>query len=221
MISHIDIIGALIYRTREALNKRKGNEDTKFFAGAKEHYKYYASLFDLPNKMHLWHFAGTQNEILSTLEMIGKSDKPSAKTFPCVFNFQSTVETHGVGRDGLVQYDFDLAIAAPVDSKWTTEQRNRTVHKYVLEPIYDEFMRQIKKCGWFQIPTGGIDFNRMKVFTTGTSFREAVKTQYGWYIDTIQLTNFRLRLNPNVCEADIVLIEKEAELVTDSTLFKN
>lgn len=220
MISHVDIIGALVYRTREALNKADGTTDTSFYANAKSHYKYYNVLFDKPNKMHLWHFAGTQNEVMETINQIGKSDLASLKTFPCVFNFQSVSETHGVGKDGLVQYDFDLAIAAPVDSKWTTEQRNRTVHKYVLEPIYDEFMRQVRKCGWFQIPLNGVDFNRMKVFTTGTSFHEALRTQYGWYMDTIQMTNLRLRLNKVICDADVELIESEAEKVTDSILFK-
>ena len=219
MISHVDLIGALIYRTREALNKRKsGRTTTDFYEGIKATYKYGSTVFDKEDKMHLWHWAGTQNELQEAFQVISKDQNAASKLFPCIFNYQSVVETHGVGKDGLVQIDLDLSIACLVDSTWTTEQRNRIVHKNVLEPIYDEFMKQIRKCGWFQIPMEGLDFTRMKVFTTGSSMHKTIRAQYGWYIDMIQIVDLRPLLKPNLCEADIATIEREAELVTDSII---
>jgi hypothetical protein len=223
MISHVDIIGALVYRTREALNKVLPNQTySTFFENVVKYYKYWEVLFDSPNVLHLWHFAGTPDEIRETIERIGKSSDIGSKlTFPCIFNYQSVVETHGVGDNGLIRLEYDLAIGAPVDSQWTTEQRNRTVHKYVLEPIFDEFMNQVRKCGWFQLPLEGIEFTRMKVFTTGSSMNKAIQTQYGWYFDTIQINDFRPLLRPSLCVQDVEQIEKEAELVTDSILLNN
>jgi hypothetical protein len=220
MISHVDIIGALVYRTREALNKKLPNQaHTTFFEDAVKHYKYWEAIFDSADVMHLWHFAGTQAEILETIEKIGKGSKVGSKlTFPCIFNYQSVVESHGIGANGLTRLDYDLVISAPVDSKWTTEERNRTVHKYILEPIFEAFMEQVRKCGWFQLPLEGIQFTRMKVFTTGSSMNTAINTQYGWYFDSIQLTDFSPLLRPSLCEQDVIQREREAEVVTDSVL---
>lgn len=222
MISHVDIVGALVYRTREALNKPdKGKTYSDFYTKAIEgKYMYWNTVFDSPGKMHLWHYPGTPDEISSAWNVISKNENNSKLLFPCIFNFQSVDESYGLGSDGLVQIDLDLAIAAPVLSSWTTEQRNRSTHKLILEPIYDEFVRQIRKSGWFQIPMDGMNYNRKKVFTTGTSIHLALKTTYGWYFDTIQMTNFRLFLSPTICQEDIDIIEREAELVTDSPLFK-
>lgn len=220
MVSHVDIIGALVFRTREAINvKNSKNSENGFYANALRHYKYHNILFDEPNKLHLWHFPGTQQEITEFFNKVSKDPQAANKLFPCVLNFQSVEETWGTGNNGLVQIDLDLAIGCVVDVQWTTEQRNRTVHKYVLEPIFDEFMNQIRSCGWFQLDMSGIDMRRMKVFTTGTSTHQALRTQYGWYFDTIQMTNLKLFLKPLECEGDRERIEKESELVTDSILY--
>jgi hypothetical protein len=217
MVSHVDIIGALIYRTRQALNKKvAGETHTSFYLNAIYNYKYANMIFDNEDVMHLWHIVGTQNEIQNYFETIAKDERSGSKLFPCILNYQSVVETHGVGKDGLTQFDYDLSIACPVDSAWTTEQRNRKVHKYILEPIYNEFMKQLLTCGWFQIPMEGLDFTRMKVFTTGTSLHKNIRAQYGWYVDLIQITDLHPLLKRNLCQDDVDTIEREAELVTDS-----
>lgn len=210
MVSHVDIIGALTYRTRIALNK-----NLKFHDAARSGYPFAEVLFDKDRtSMHLWHFAGTDLEIKNVFERLGKDEQNAKLLFPCILNYQSVIETHGVGKDGLIQLDYDLAIATPVDSKWTTEQRSRMAHDNVLEPIYDEFMNQLKRCGWFQIPLQGLDFIRAKVFTTGTSEHRVLRVQYGWYVDYIQLVDLRPLLRPTLCDEDIKTIRREAELVT-------
>ena len=226
MVSHLAVIGALIYRTREALNKRrKGEATTDFYKGVSHNYKYWDTLFCEEDKMHLWHFAGTEQEITTTLETLAKGHGTlGAKlTFPCIFNYQSVYEHHGLtGSEGFVQLDLNLAIACPVDSNWTAEQRDRIAHKWVLEPIYDEFINQARKSGWFRFAMDeGFKFTRMKVFAVGTSFRMAIKNQYGWYIDVIQIGNFKPMLNSNLCEDEIKKIEHEATLVTDVPLINN
>lgn len=217
MISHVDIIGALVYRTRQALNKvSNGAVNSAFYESIYPEYKYRESMFDNNGNVHLWHFPGTQNEITETIEKIGKDALSAMLCFPCIYNYQCVDETHGLYSDESVQIDYDLAIAALVDSSWTTQERDRIVHRLILEPIYEEFIRQIRLCGWFQVPLGGLSFRRMKVFTTGSSLHSALRTQYGWYFDTIQLTDLRLRLNVLTCENDIDTILSESEKVTDS-----
>jgi len=219
MISHVDIIGALVYRTRQALNKlQEGKTNTDFFVNAASKYKYYKAVFDTPNVMHLWHYAGTENEIREAFEVIGKDGQAASKLFPCIINYQNVVETHGVGPDGLVQLDYDLAIVCLVDQKWTTEQRNRNAHEPILEPIYDEFMRQVRKCGWFQFPMEGMDFRRMKVFTTGSSMHRALSANFGWYVDLISIVDLRPHLKPTLCDVTIEMIKREAELVTENII---
>jgi hypothetical protein len=56
MISPIDIIGSVVYRTREALNK-----NTAFLEEIKS-YKYYDMISD-DGKVQLWHYPGTTEEI--------------------------------------------------------------------------------------------------------------------------------------------------------------
>lgn len=231
MISHVDIMGALIYRTREALNKRpQGQPYSKFYSDMVDKYPYYRVCFDNTNPnssegidtMHLWHFPETPDAIKEAFDIMGKKsggDNMQIK-YPCVFNFQSIVETYGVQSDGLVQIQYELAIVTPVLSNWTSEQRDRMAHRYVLEPIHDELIKQIKKCGWFQIPLTGVNYKRMKVFTTGQSIRQATQVQFGDYVDYIQLSELRLNLKQIFCEAEIEQIQREAELVTDSILFK-
>lgn len=213
MISHVDIIGALTYRTRQALNKT-----STFHDNAVAVYEYCDVIFDRKERanMHLWHFAGTNNEILTIFERLGKDPQSARLMFPAILNYQSVIETHGVGVDGLTQLDYDLVIVAPVNSTFTTEQRNRTVHDVILEPIYDEFMRQLRSCGWFQIPLQGLDFVRAKVFTTGTSEHRVIRNQYGWYVDYIEITDLRPLLRKDICADDIKQIKLEAELVTNN-----
>lgn len=214
MISHVDIIGALVYRTRKALNESL--EVYKRVQKAK--YPYPDVLFDSknPQNMHLWHFAGTNSEIQRTFETLGKDVKSAKLVFPAILNYQSVIETHGVGSDGLTQFDFDLVIIAPVHTSWTTEQRNRLTHDCVLEPIYDEFMRQLYKCGWFQIPLQGLDYVRAKVFTSGTSEHRVIRNQLGWYADYIEITDLRPLLKKNICDDVINQIKAEAEKVTEN-----
>lgn len=222
MISHIDLMGALVYRTREALNKiPEGEQVSPFFNGVLGKYKYASTLFDGVDKLHLWHFAGTENEIREAFDVIGKDSKAATLLFPCILNFQNVVETHGVGGDGLVQLDYDIAIACIVDHKWTTEQRDRNAHQPVMEPIFDELIRQIYKCGWFQLPMEGLDFRRMKVFTTGSSMHRAISANYGWYMDMISIVDLRPRLKPNLCQDVIDQIKREAEKVTESITIKS
>lgn len=220
MISHVDIMGALVYRTRQALNKvRTGDAHSRFFEGAQK-YKYLLSVFNANKESHLWHYAGTEDEIRAAFEVIGKDSNAAQKLFPCIINYQNVVETHGVGEAGLVQLDYDLAIVCIVDHSWTTEQRNRLAHETILEPIYDEFMKQVRKCGWFQLPLEGMDFRRMKVFTTGNSMHRALSASFGWYVDMISIADFRPLLKPTLCDTVIEQIKREAELVTENIIKK-
>lgn len=210
MVSHVDLIGALAYRTRQELNKNE-----TFKANLVKYYKYVTTAIDpKTGNFNLSYFAGTRNELLITFDTLGYNEITALKIFPCIVSYQDVVETHGVGKDGLVQFDFDLVIAGVVDSSYTTEQRSRTVHKYLLEPIYDEFIRQIKRCGWFHIPMQGLDYTRIKAFTSGQSEHKITRFQYGWYADSIQLIDFRPQLRKDLCEDDQKTIELEAELLT-------
>lgn len=216
-INAVDIIGALTYRTAAALNTPlRGNVDTEFQKNVGI-YKFYKSLFNDKNKMHLWHYPGTQQEIQETWGKINKDQYASLKKFPAILNFQGIDQERG-RYPGMTRLIYNLSIVAPVDSNWTTQQRNDTVFEVVLRPIYTEFIRQIKKCGWFQIGFNGIPHNYKEVFTTGANFTGAIRMQYGDYIDAIQLTELKLDAKIEQCVRDSETINKESRQVTDALI---
>lgn len=203
MISPIKVIGSLVYRTRESLRK-----DKKFLSGLKG-YTYANSL--ISDNINLWYYPGTHQEIKNVLLTLDKHKEGKKSKFPGLFNFMAVKQTiAGLNRSMV----FNLAFVAPVNSEWTTEQREAEVFERVLRPIYQEFINQVIKSGYFKIGYGTPSHTYYEVYTTGNNGGELIK-QYGDHIDAIELHNLQLILKDCYTPEIIEKIEKDNQLLNN------
>lgn len=199
MISHIKIIGALLYATRESLRNNK-----QFLDGLNV-YKYAPTLFK-DDKFSLWHLPGTPEEISRNLVQMGQSVYGCKDKFPSVMNFQP-IEQNYAGQE--IMFTYNLAFVSPTFSEWTTEEREHYLFEPVLRPIVNEFFKQIEKSMYFKLPYGFIPHKRYEVYTTGNKADEQIKGRYGDYMDAVELHSLNLTLRNNLCQKDFDKIEQE------------
>ena len=126
-VSPNTIIGSLVWRTREALNRNAAFLDA--LAGY-----YYAPNCLVDGKFGFWHFPGTQAEISAVLLKLGEVVNGSMLKFPAVLNFQSIRQQR---KGDAVTLNYNLAIAGSVKSTWTTREREAELFEKVLRPVYD------------------------------------------------------------------------------------
>ena len=205
MISPNSIIGALVYRTRQALGS-----DPHFLEALSSYY--YASNCLVDGKFLLWHFPGTQPEISSVLLKLGQHPNGGRLKFPSVLNFQS-IRQNKKGLDTTIY--FNLAIVGSVLREWTTQTREIEVFVKVLRPIYEEFMRQVVSCGYFRIGYGNPSHQYYEVFTTGGN-QSKIMSMYGDHIDAIEIHDLELTLASNLCDRDFRQIEQDNQKVTEN-----
>lgn len=201
IISPNKIIGSLTYRTRESLRK-----NNSFLKGL-DKYQFRAELFN--NELfNLWHIPGTFNEISNVFLELGKSEKFNLK-YPAIFNINPIRQI----KNGQTNTSyFNLILVAPVLSEWLTQQREEEVFTPLLRPIYDEFIKQVIKSGYF-IDFGIPQHEYYEVFTTGNTGGVLLE-KYGDHVDAIELHNLTLKLK-NICGRDYDKIEYENNLVTE------
>lgn len=199
MISANNIIGSLVYRTREALNKNER------FLKALQGYAFVDNCV-VGNRLNLWHYPGTMNEISDILLNLSKHRNGYLLKFPSVLNFQNIKQERG----GETILHYNLAIVAPVLSEWLTEERESQTFDLLLRPIYDEFLHQITISGYFNLDYGTPPHTCYEVFTTGDSTGVMLE-RYGDNIDAIELHDLRLELKPSLCHRDN--INRESKLV--------
>lgn len=203
-----EIIGSLVYRTSEALNRNR-----EFMADIKK-YRFYPALVN-NGKFHLWHFPGTSEEISGVFKTLsGNTMHGSKLKFPAILNFQGVFEEHGFS-EGVTLKRYNLAIVSPVLSEWTTQQREAEAYKLVLRPIEEEFIRQIASCGYFQTPVGKYPYMGVYIPTTGKALNSIMKIQYGDFMDAVELPNFSLKVLDGICTAKSGMIIEESKKVTD------
>ena len=200
-----EIIGSLVYRTNNALN---GNQ--KFLDAIKKYYFHDAVVSD--DKLHLWHFPGTAQEISHVFQALSKDALIGSQLkFPAMLNFQGVIQEH---KPDMVWMRFNLAIVSPVLSEWTTQQREEQVYRLVLKPIEDEFIRQVGRFKLFLIPLGDIQYTSVYIPTTGRALNSIMKVQYGDFLDVIELPNFVIKVLP-ICDAMSEVLIYESKKVTD------
>ena len=198
------IIGSLVWRTREALNRNAEFLDT--LAGY-----YYAPNCLIDGKFSFWHFPGTQAEISAVLLKLGEALNGSMLKFPSVLNFQSIRQQR---KGDAVTLNYNLAIAGSVKSTWTTQERETELFDKVLRPVYDEFMRQVLLSGYFLTDYGQPPHDYYEVFTTGGNAAQ-IKDLYGEHVDAIELHNLSLVLKP-LCRRQLERIATENDRVTEN-----
>ncbi|MCL1933055.1 MAG: hypothetical protein FWF53_04480 [Candidatus Azobacteroides sp.] len=207
MISPIDVMGSLVYRTREALNKNAA------FLEKIKGYRYYDSVSD-DGKVRLWHYPGTPEEISDKYLGMQDSEKSFLK-YPAVFDYLNIPEQIGV-TTGYKDVFFNLAFVAPTNKDWDSFTRKDRVFKMILYDIYEEFFNQIKK---FDVgrrgkvvfnPSGEIPHKKYDVHTTGKSVTEVLEYKYCDYMDVIQIINLRLKIAAYICDEDTKSVEEES-----------
>lgn len=199
MISVNAIIGSLVYRTREALNK-----NAKFLHDI-QNYAFVDNCM-VDGRFSLWHYPGTMNEISNVLLNLDKHINGNLLKFPSFLNFQNIKQDKG--SETIIHYN--LAIVAPVLSEWLTEEREYQTFELVLRPIYEEFIRQVSMSGFFNIDYGTPQHTYYEVFTTGDSSGVMLE-RYGDNMDAIELHDLRLELKPRFCHEET--IKRENKLV--------
>ena len=206
MISPNNLIGSLVYRTREALNKNNA------FLEKIKAYRFYDLVSD-GGKVQLWHYPGTPEEISDTFLQM-QDIKSSKYKYPAVFNYQNIRQQYGV-QQGCINLFFNIAFVVPTHKDWQTPTREKLVFDMILRDIYREFMNQIRRCRFIQTPMGDIPHDRYDVFTTGESADKALQRLYCDLIDAIQIINLRLKVL-DICDRDLALIEEESNKVFDN-----
>lgn len=203
-----EIMGSLIYRTSQALNKNR-----KFLNDIKG-YRYWQSIVN-DGKFHLWHFPGTMQEISQAFKSLSKDSINGSKLkYPAILSYQGVYEEHNFIQ-GITLKRYNLAIVAPVLSEWTTQKREEQVYKLVLRPIEEELIRQIEVCEYLQTPVGKFPYVSAYIPTTGNALNSVMKMQYGDFIDAIEFPNFTLKAMSEICTTTSNKIVEESEKVTD------
>lgn len=204
IVSPNDIIGSLVYRTREALNKNKQFIDQ--LAGY-----YYSPNCLINDKMNLWHFPGTHNEISNVLLKLGEAVNGSYLKFPAILNFQSIRQSR---QGASIEVHYNLAIVGSVKNTWTTQERESQLFRLLLRPIYEEFINQVNIYQCFNLGYGIPSHDYYEVFTTGGNSAQ-IKDMYGEYVDAIELHDLTVNIKP-ICLRDGMNILKENNLVTEN-----
>lgn len=201
MISHIKLMGSLVYRTRQTLNN-----DSVFMQNIRK-YKF-ADECMIDNKMQLWHLSGTPDELFEWMVAV----KGNKNRFPAVLNFQPVRQDYGKET----RFHYTLAIVTPTNREWTTGQREGYTFDLVLRPIYTELIRQIDQCGHFKLGFGDIPHFIQEVYTTGSRADELIKGRFAELVDGLEIQNLTLTLN-SLCPKEIETIVSENLLVTRKT----
>ena len=119
MISPNKLIGSVVLRTMDALNK-----DAVFLEGVKVYEFWPSCLKD--GQLHLWHYPGTPNEISNILVQVGKLLEGASLKFPAVLDYHPIRQRITMlGNRPVNMVHYNLAIIAPVRSNWTTEEREK------------------------------------------------------------------------------------------------
>jgi hypothetical protein len=202
VISPVKLIGSLVYRTREALNKNP------CFPEQIKQYEFYDAITDDEGKIQLWHYPGTVEEI--SKRYLSYRDFASCKLkFPAVFNYQGTsLRKSG----GLTTIRFDLVFVAPVDSLWTTVQQDDNVFSPVLRDICAEFFNQVKKHRHFRLPVAGLAYELHEIYLNNTKTAEDVQKTYGEHMNAIQVAGLQLPV-ADICEKELLSMEEENKKV--------
>jgi hypothetical protein len=213
MVSANQIIGSLVYRTREALNANPA-----FLASAQSYVgilqeatgKGYA-LFAPDGKIQLWHYCGTPEEIAAYFLKMQEAALSRYK-FPAVFNYQSVREDFGL-KGNISAKTYNLAFVAPTHPNWGTPTREKEVRDKLLVHIYHEFMRQIRKSKYFLVPMSGVVHTSYWVPTTGERVTKVLDYLYADFMDAIQVVNLRLQVYETICGKEEALLSQESNLV--------
>lgn len=86
-------------------------------------------------------------ELNNTLQEKDKSVTQRFKKYPCVF-LREPIQADKVGD--FYEFTLNIAIFGSSNREWKSAQRHANVIQPILNPIYNEFIAQLRKVGLFQ-----------------------------------------------------------------------
>lgn len=201
-ISPNQIIGSLLYRTRESLRSNPAfveDAENSFFGA-----NYFAF-----GKFNLLHMPGTIQEIKNNMFDLDKDQATRKYKFPALLNYE---QKNRRSLDGIATIYFSFSFVSLTHKDWLTEERERNVFDPILRPIYREFIRQIKNAEYLK---RGLYVNvpsMTEIFTTG-SYANTSMVEYNDWLDAIEVRNFEL--NYEDCDRPIweKVIEENNKLI--------
>ena len=203
-VSPVKLIGSLVYRTQEALNKNE-----RFLEQIRQ-YEFYDAI-TTGGKLHLWHYPGTVEEISN--EFLTFDDfKKCRLRFPAVFNYQGTRQRKG-DKNGLTSIFFNLAFVTQTASGWNTDRQDNEVYDLVLRDICAEFLRQAKRYPYLFLTTPEPPCELYDGFLNEEETAKRVSELYHDYLCAIQVTGLQLPVK-SLCVQEVMKIKEESDKVT-------
>ena len=203
-VSHIEVIGSLVYKVSEKLRN-----DSDFLERLSE-YRFYENSFDKDGNFSLWHYVGTQNEISNALVNI--ATKTNKFQYPSLLNIQPCRQNRTLNH---TEIEYSLVFVAPVESEWSTEERDKFLFEPLLRPLYAEFLKQIDNSRYFFRDYDPVPHTYYENFATGGE-SGVILEKYGNYLSAVELHKLQLKLRNQLCDDQIEQIKKENYLASAS-----
>lgn len=140
---------------------------------------------------------GSRLEIAGELLAMENDKIRKYQKYPLIaLRLPAKAEQHG----GMVHWTLNLAILAFTDQNYTTEQRMENVFKPVLFPLYNEFIKNLRKVSLFTFV--GSEPNHFPIVRPywGTEYSEGNKAHlFNDPLDAIELINFQIATVKSKC----------------------
>lgn len=196
-VSANQIIGSLIYRTREALRNNANFIDAAMASP-------FGPNYFIDGKFNLLHAPGTISEIKNLMLELDKTQEGRQHKFPAVFNYEQKLR---MTANRITTIRINLSFVAITDKDWRTETRERYVFDPILRPVFSEFFNQVRKAEYLKRPLT-TDISRWyEIFTTG-SYSETSFVPYGDWLDAIEIRDFDLLFYDCAGQLDDIIIQE-------------
>lgn len=138
---------------------------------------------------YMW---GHPYEIVQSLEDMTQAATVDSTKYPLIALLTDYQETSSPGM--LCEATFHILIASLTDPSYNAAQRDIENFDPILQPIHDEFLKDINKSGYF-VPFYDYPGEKMNHYFWGKNglFGQN-EVKFSDFIDCIELTNFKLKV---------------------------
>lgn len=142
---------------------------------------------------------GDWQYMAKTLQAMSKSHLTSGKKYPIIGLFSPFTEYRSDATHNLLRLSFLIATATK--KEYTNEERLQYSFKDILHPVYDSFMRNIKKDRYLSIDYSGVvkhDYVDNYRYGSSGVYGEG-SNKFDDMIDGIDITNLEVKIIKNNC----------------------
>lgn len=144
---------------------------------------------------------GSVSELITKLSIMSKYKDSAEKKYPLIALFTDIEEKRGVQVNIQSEVIIQSIIFATFTSKdYHSEERMENSIKSILHPIYQEFLEQLKRSGYFLIVDSKlIPHTKINRLSWGKSAIFTANNLGTDYIDAIEITNLNLKIKTKIC----------------------